>query len=69
VRFAEAVDAQMPDCDAMTQLREKIDLTTCSDRFSHGDAFIRGNVDAQMRGSAVDRTWQELSGQRKPERD
>ena len=49
------------------QLREKIDLTEFSDRFSHGDTFIKGNFDAQMKGSAIDRMWQELTNQWKPE--
>ena len=49
------------------QLREKIDLTAFSDRFAHGDAFIRANFDAQMKGSAIDRMWQELTNQWKPE--
>jgi cyclase len=48
------------------QLREKIDLTALADRFAHGDAFIRANFNAQMR-SAIDRMWQELSGNWKPE--
>jgi glyoxylase-like metal-dependent hydrolase (beta-lactamase superfamily II) len=51
------------------QLREKIDLSALGARFSHGDAFIRGNFNAQMKGSAIDRMWQELSGQWKPEGD
>jgi len=49
------------------QLREKIDLTQFSDRFSHGDRFIKANFDAQMNGPAIDRMWQELTGQWKPE--
>ena len=49
------------------ELREKIDLTSFAERFSHGDAFIRANFDAQMKGSAIDRMWQELSGEWKPE--
>lgn len=49
------------------QLREKIDLSSFSERFAHGDAFIKVNFDAQMKGSAIDRMWQELSGQWKPE--
>ena len=49
------------------QLREKIDLTAFSDRFSHGDVFIKGNFDAQMKGPAIDRMWQELTNQWKPE--
>ncbi len=51
------------------QLREQIDLSALGARFSHGDAFIRANFDAQMKGSAIDRMWQELSGQWKPEGD
>ena len=51
------------------QLREKIDLSALGERFSHGDAFIRGNFDAQMKGPAIDRMWQELTGQWKPEGD
>jgi len=49
------------------QLREKIDLSAFTDRFAHGDAFLKANFDAQMKGSAIDRMWQELSGQWKPE--
>ena len=49
------------------QLREKVDLTAFSDRFAHGDAFLEANFDAQMKGSAIDRMWQELTNQWKPE--
>jgi hypothetical protein len=49
------------------QLREKIDLSQLAARFSHGDAFIKANFDAQMKGSAIDRMWQELMGQWRPE--
>ena len=49
------------------QLREKIDLSQLTDRFTHGDAFLKANFDAQMKGSAIDRMWQELTGQWKPE--
>jgi hypothetical protein len=49
------------------QLREAIDLTPFVERFAHGDAFLRANFLAQMRGSAIDRMWQELAGQWKPE--
>jgi len=49
------------------QLREKIDLSQFTDRFAHGDAFLKANFEAQMKGSAVDRMWQELTGQWKPE--
>ena len=49
------------------QLREKIDLSQFTDRFAHGDAFLKANFEAQMKGSAIDRMWQELTGQCKPE--
>lgn len=48
-------------------LRAKIDLSGLAERFSKGDRFIRANFDAQMKGSAIDRMWQELTGQWKPE--
>jgi hypothetical protein len=51
------------------QLRATIDLSAFSERFSHGDAFIKTNFDVQMKGPAIDRMWQELSGQWKPEGD
>jgi len=51
------------------QLRVAIDLGALGERFSHGDAFLRANFDAQMKGSAIDRMWQELSGEWKPEGD
>ena len=63
---SQAKAAYQPGMTA-DQLREKIDLSRFSDRFSHGDAFIKGNFDAQMKGSAIDRMWQELTGQWKPE--
>jgi len=49
------------------QLREAIDLTPFVERFAHGDAFLRANFLAQMKGSAIDRMWQELTGEWKPE--
>ena len=51
------------------ELRQKIDLSSLAERFSHGDAFLKANFAAQMKGSAIDRMWQELSGQWKPEGD
>ena len=51
------------------QLRAAIDLAALGERFSHGDAFLRANFEAQMKGSAIDRMWQELSGEWKPEGD
>lgn len=50
-------------------LRAKIDVTAFSERFSHGDPFIKANFDYMMTGPAIDRIWQELSGQWKPEGD
>jgi len=63
---SQAKAAYQPGMTA-DQLREKIDITRFSDQFSHGDAFIKANFDAQMKGSAIDRIWQELTGQWKPE--
>ena len=51
------------------QLRAAIDLGALGERFSQGDAYLRANLDAQMKGSAIDRMWQELSGEWKPEGD
>jgi len=51
------------------QLREKIDLSAFVDHFTHGDPFLKANFDAQMKGSAIERMWQELTGQWKPEGD
>ncbi|MEO7965706.1 MAG: MBL fold metallo-hydrolase [Gemmatimonadaceae bacterium] len=48
------------------ELRAAVDLSAFSERFSHGDAFVRDNFVAQM-NLAVDRMWQELSGKWKPE--
>jgi hypothetical protein len=50
-------------------LRAKVDLSAMTEKFSHGDAFIKANFDYMMKGSAIDRMWQELSGQWKPEGD
>lgn len=49
------------------QLREKIDLLSFAERFSKGERFLRVNFDAQMKGPAIDRMWQELTGNWKPE--
>lgn len=48
-------------------LRKKVDIATWSEKFSHGDAFIKANFDYMMGHPAIDRLWQELSGQWKPE--
>lgn len=50
-------------------LRATIDLSAFTDRFTHGDGFLKANFDAQMKGSAIERMWQELTGQWKPEGD
>jgi hypothetical protein len=50
-------------------LRKKIDITAWSDRFSHGDAFIKANFDYMLGQPGIDRLWQELSGNWKPEGD
>ena len=50
-------------------LRAKIDLSGFAERFAKGDRFIRVNFDVQMKGSAIDRMWQELTGAWKPEGD
>ena len=63
--IAHDFTAQM--LESRNQLREKIDLSQFSDRFAHGDPFLKANFDAQMKGSAIDRMWQELTGQWKPE--
>jgi glyoxylase-like metal-dependent hydrolase (beta-lactamase superfamily II) len=49
------------------RLRESIDLSPFNERFAHGDRFIQANFDAQMKNLAVERMWQELAGQWKPE--
>ena len=47
-------------------LRAKVDLGPSSEKFAHGDSFIKANFD-HMGQSALDRMWQELSGDWKPE--
>jgi glyoxylase-like metal-dependent hydrolase (beta-lactamase superfamily II) len=49
------------------ELRTRIDLTELSQKFSHGDPFIKANFDRMMGQLAVDRMWQELTGKWKPE--
>ena len=39
-----------------------VDVSPLADRFAHGDAFLQANFMAQMH-LAVERMWQELSGQ------
>jgi glyoxylase-like metal-dependent hydrolase (beta-lactamase superfamily II) len=50
-------------------LRKKIDIAPWSEKFSHGDAFIKANFDYMIGQPAIDRLWQELSGRWKPEGD
>ncbi|HEV8196283.1 MAG TPA: MBL fold metallo-hydrolase [Gemmatimonadales bacterium] len=49
------------------ELRARIDLSTFSRAFSHGDPFYKANFDYMMGQSAVNRMWQELSGKWEPE--
>ncbi len=49
------------------ELRVAIDLSSFSERFAHGDPFIKANFDAQVKGPAIERMWQQLSGEWKPE--
>lgn len=51
------------------ELRKKVDISTWSAKFSHGDQFIKANFDYMIGQPAIDRLWQELSGQWKPEAD
>lgn len=63
---AQARAAYRPRMTA-DELRERIDLSSFRAEFC-GDDAIRGlNFDAMIRGSAVDRAWQDLSGQWQPE--
>jgi len=48
-------------------LRKKVDISTWSARFSHDDKFIEANFDNMIGQTGMDRMWQELSGQWKPE--
>jgi cyclase len=50
-------------------LRKKVDISTWSAKFSHDDKFIKANFDYMIGQSGIDRLWQELSGQWKPEGD
>lgn len=49
------------------ELRKQVDFAKWSDQFSHGDHFIKINFDYMIGQPAIDRLWQELSGQWKPE--
>ncbi len=48
-------------------LRARIDLSPLAERFTHGDAFLKANFDYMMQSLAVERMWEELAGQLKPE--
>ena len=50
----------------LEELRPRINLASFRETIAHGDPFIAANFDAMM-DSAVDRMWQELAGQLKPE--
>jgi glyoxylase-like metal-dependent hydrolase (beta-lactamase superfamily II) len=49
------------------ELRKRIDLSKFTDKFSHGDAFIKANFENMIVQSAINREWQELAGTLKPE--
>ena len=51
------------------ELRRQIDISAQSDKFSHGDRFIKLNFDNLIGNTGIDRMWQELSGEWKPEGD
>jgi len=51
------------------ELRKKVDISAQSEKFSHGDRFIKINFDYMIGQPAIDRLWQELTGQWKPEGD
>ncbi|HZP67157.1 MAG TPA: MBL fold metallo-hydrolase [Rudaea sp.] len=63
---AQAHAAYRPGMTA-DELRSKVDFSAFSDRFSHGERFIKINFDYMIGQPAIDRLWQELSGQWKPE--
>ncbi|HSE12262.1 MAG TPA: MBL fold metallo-hydrolase [Rudaea sp.] len=50
-------------------LRKQIDIASWSEKFSHDDKFIKANFDYMIGQPGIDRLWQELSGQWKPESD
>jgi glyoxylase-like metal-dependent hydrolase (beta-lactamase superfamily II) len=50
-------------------LRKKVDISTWSAKFSHDDRFIKANFDYMIGQTGIDRLWQELSGNWKPEGD
>lgn len=62
----QAHSAWQPGMSA-DDLRKKIDIAAWSEKFSHGDAFIKANFDYMISQPGLDRMWQELSGQWKPE--
>ena len=51
------------------ELRGKIDLSAWRAKLGHGDRFIEANFDYMIGQSAIDRLWQELSGNWKAEGD
>jgi cyclase len=63
---AQAHKAYVPGMSA-DELRKKIDISALSEKFSHGDDFIKANFDYMVGGPAIDRLWQELSGKWKSE--
>jgi glyoxylase-like metal-dependent hydrolase (beta-lactamase superfamily II) len=49
------------------ELRKRIDLSSFTEKFSHGDAFIKANFENMIVQSAIKREWQELAGKVEPE--
>lgn len=52
---------------SVDSLRARIDLAPLAERFSHGDPFLKANFDYMLTQLAIERMWQELAGQLKPE--
>lgn len=52
---------------SVDELRKAIDIAPWSDKFSHDDKFIKANFDYMIGQPGIDRLWQELSGNWKPE--
>jgi len=74
VDIAELMESIMTQARASYQpgmsaddLRAKIDIEAFRTRIAGGNAFIDANFNAGIKGSAVNRAWQELAGKLEPE--
>jgi cyclase len=65
---AQAHAAYRPGMSA-DELRAKVDISAQSAKFSHGERFIKANFDYMIGQPSIDRLWQELTHQWKPEGD